>query len=251
QGEVPSQPSQPPRGDEQPTEELKPSQPTTAPTVTNSSIQTEELEALLKQAEGLHPADLVQEDIEFLDKIREIATEVLASADQVLIDEVSGLLKEWLAQDKAKPVVNESPAGTEVLVTEVPDTAPTAAALPEGVLPELVTAKGASVTAAVLPAFDGGLVLNEALTHTLPEFDIASLDVSVGSRGLSSEPVSALATAPSLESGVATQEPLASKSATTTSATLPQTGEETEQGLLLAAGLVGLMAMASVRKRPE
>ncbi|HFI0578181.1 TPA: endo-alpha-N-acetylgalactosaminidase family protein [Streptococcus suis] len=251
QGEVPSQPSQPPRGDEQPTEELKPSQPTTAPTVTNSSIQTEELEALLKQAEGLHPADLVQEDIEFLDKIREIATEVLASADQVLIDEVSGLLKEWLAQDKAKPVVNESPAGTEVLVTEVPATAPTAAALPEGVLPELVTAKGASVTAAVLPAFDGGLVLNEALTHTLPEFDIASLDVSVGSKGLSSEPVSALATAPSLASGVAAQEPLASKSATTTSATLPQTGEETEQGLLLAAGLVGLMAMASVRKRPE
>ncbi|HFI0273373.1 TPA: LPXTG cell wall anchor domain-containing protein, partial [Streptococcus suis] len=36
-----------------------------------------------------------------------------------------------------------------------------------------------------------------------------------------------------------------------TSATLPQTGETTEQGLLLAAGLVGLMAMAARRRRFE
>ncbi|HEL1612856.1 TPA: discoidin domain-containing protein [Streptococcus suis] len=290
QGEIPSQPSQPPRGDEQPTEELKPSQPTT-PTVTGPSIQTEELEALLKQVEGLNRADYGQEDIEFLDKVREIATEVLASADQVLIDEVTVLLKEWLAQDKIKPAVNEGPVVSEPMITEVPATAPTAAFLPEGTLPELVTAKGASVTASLpegvlpelvtakgasvtaslpegalpelvtakgtsvtaapLPAFEGGLVLNEALTHTLPEFDIASLEVIAGSKKLSSEPVSAPAITPGLVSEGEVQELPVSKSVTISSASLPQTGEERHQEFFLVAGLVGLMAVASLRKRPE
>ncbi|WP_105146222.1 endo-alpha-N-acetylgalactosaminidase family protein [Streptococcus suis] len=96
--------------------------------------------------------------------------------------------------------------------------------LPLGELPPLVIAKGDSVKAEPLPAFDGGLVPNYAPTAAaLPSIDPASL----------------------------AKEAASPKPAKATSATLPQTGETTEQGLLLAAGLVGLMAMATRRRRPE
>ncbi|WP_105147495.1 endo-alpha-N-acetylgalactosaminidase family protein [Streptococcus suis] len=96
--------------------------------------------------------------------------------------------------------------------------------LPLGELPPLVIAKGDSVKAEPLPAFDGGLVPNYAPTAAaLPSIDPASL----------------------------AKETASPKPAKATSATLPQTGETTEQGLLLAAGLVGLMAMATRRRRPE
>ncbi|HEP1835525.1 TPA: YSIRK-type signal peptide-containing protein [Streptococcus suis] len=93
-----------------------------------------------------------------------------------------------------------------------------------GELPPLVIAKGDSVKAEPLPAFDGGLVPNYAPTAAaLPSIDPASL----------------------------AKEAASPKPAKATSATLPQTGETTEQGLLLAAGLVGLMAMAARRRRFE
>lgn len=96
--------------------------------------------------------------------------------------------------------------------------------LPLGELPPLVIAKGDSVKAEPLPAFDGGLVPNYAPTvAALPSIDPASL----------------------------AKEAASPKPAKATSATLPQTGETTEQGLLLAAGLVGLMAMAARRRRFE
>ncbi|HEL1824741.1 TPA: YSIRK-type signal peptide-containing protein [Streptococcus suis] len=96
--------------------------------------------------------------------------------------------------------------------------------LPLGDLPPLVIAKGDSVKAEPLPAFDGGLVPNYAPTAAaLPSIDPASL----------------------------AKEAASPKPAKATSATLPQTGETTEQGLLLAAGLVGLMAMAARRRRFE
>ncbi|HEL1593016.1 TPA: YSIRK-type signal peptide-containing protein [Streptococcus suis] len=96
--------------------------------------------------------------------------------------------------------------------------------LPLGELPPLVIAKGDSVKAEPLPAFDGGLVPNYAPTAAaLPSIDPASL----------------------------VKETASPKPAKATSATLPQTGETTEQGLLLAAGLVGLMAMAARRRRFE
>ncbi|HEM5226610.1 TPA: YSIRK-type signal peptide-containing protein [Streptococcus suis] len=96
--------------------------------------------------------------------------------------------------------------------------------LPLGELPPLVIAKGDSVKAEPLPAFDGGLVPNYAPTSAaLPSIDPASL----------------------------AKEAASPKPAKATSATLPQTGETTEQGLLLAAGLVGLMAMAARRRRFE
>ncbi|HEM2541296.1 TPA: YSIRK-type signal peptide-containing protein [Streptococcus suis] len=96
--------------------------------------------------------------------------------------------------------------------------------LPLGELPPLVIAKGDSVKAEPLPAFDGGLVPNYAPTSAaLPSIDPASL----------------------------AKETASPKPAKATSATLPQTGETTEQGLLLAAGLVGLMAMAARRRRFE
>ncbi|HEL1692515.1 TPA: YSIRK-type signal peptide-containing protein [Streptococcus suis] len=96
--------------------------------------------------------------------------------------------------------------------------------LPLGDLPPLVIAKGDSVKAEPLPAFDGGLVPNYAPTAAaLPSIDPASL----------------------------AKEAASPKPAKATSATLPQTGETTEQGLLLAAGLVGLMAMAARRSRFE
>ncbi|HEL1602256.1 TPA: YSIRK-type signal peptide-containing protein [Streptococcus suis] len=96
--------------------------------------------------------------------------------------------------------------------------------LPLGELPPLVIAKGDSVKAEPLPAFDGGLVPNYAPTSAaLPSIDPASL----------------------------VKEAASPKPAKATSATLPQTGETTEQGLLLAAGLVGLMAMAARRRRFE
>lgn len=93
-----------------------------------------------------------------------------------------------------------------------------------GELPPLVIAKGDSVKAEPLPAFDGGLVPNYAPTAAaLPSIDPASL----------------------------AKEAASPKPAKATSATLPQTGETTEQGLLLAAGLVGLMAMGARRRRFE
>ncbi|WP_105130409.1 endo-alpha-N-acetylgalactosaminidase family protein [Streptococcus suis] len=96
--------------------------------------------------------------------------------------------------------------------------------LPLGELPPLVIAKGDSVKTEPLPAFDGGLVPNYAPTAAaLPSIDPASL----------------------------AKEAASPKPAKATSATLPQTGETTEQGLLLAAGLVGLMAMAARRRRFE
>ncbi|MGQ7395178.1 endo-alpha-N-acetylgalactosaminidase family protein [Streptococcus suis] len=96
--------------------------------------------------------------------------------------------------------------------------------LPLGELPPLVIAKGDSVKAEPLPAFDGGLVPNYVPTvAALPSIDPASL----------------------------AKEAASPKPAKATSATLPQTGETTEQGLLLAAGLVGLMAMAARRRRFE
>ncbi|WP_029187958.1 endo-alpha-N-acetylgalactosaminidase family protein [Streptococcus suis] len=96
--------------------------------------------------------------------------------------------------------------------------------LPLGELPPLVIAKGDSVKAEPLPAFDGGLVPNYAPTAAaLPSIDSASL----------------------------VKETASPKPAKATSATLPQTGETTEQGLLLAAGLVDLMAMAARRRRFE
>ncbi|NQP64722.1 YSIRK-type signal peptide-containing protein [Streptococcus suis] len=96
--------------------------------------------------------------------------------------------------------------------------------LPLGELPPLVIAKGDSVKAEPLPAFDGGLVPNYAPTAAaLPSIEPASLAKEVASP----------------------------KPAKATSATLPQTGETTEQGLFLAAGLVGLMAMAARRRRFE
>ncbi|HEL1811054.1 TPA: YSIRK-type signal peptide-containing protein [Streptococcus suis] len=96
--------------------------------------------------------------------------------------------------------------------------------LPLGELPPLVIAKGDSVKAEPLPAFDGGLVPNYAPTSAaLPSIDPASL----------------------------AKEAASPKPAKATSATLPQTGETTEQGLLLAAGLVGLMAMVARRRRFE
>lgn len=96
--------------------------------------------------------------------------------------------------------------------------------LPLGELPPLVIAKGDSVKAEPLPAFDGGLVPNYAPTvAALPSIDPASL----------------------------AKEAASPKPAKATSATLPQTGETPEQGLLLAAGLVGLMAMAARRRRFE
>ncbi|HEM4055118.1 TPA: YSIRK-type signal peptide-containing protein [Streptococcus suis] len=96
--------------------------------------------------------------------------------------------------------------------------------LPLGELPSLVIAKGDSVKAEPLPAFDGGLVPNYAPTSAaLPSIDPASL----------------------------AKEAASPKPAKATSATLPQTGETTEQGLLLAAGLVGLMAMVARRRRFE
>ncbi|HEM4053087.1 TPA: YSIRK-type signal peptide-containing protein [Streptococcus suis] len=96
--------------------------------------------------------------------------------------------------------------------------------LPLGELPPLVIAKGDSVKAEPLPAFDGGLVPNYAPTAAaLPSIDPASL----------------------------AKEAASPKPAKATSATLPQTGETTEQGLLLVAGLVGLMAMAARRRRFE
>ncbi|HFR3475700.1 TPA: endo-alpha-N-acetylgalactosaminidase family protein [Streptococcus suis] len=99
-----------------------------------------------------------------------------------------------------------------------------AAPLPLGELPPLVIAKGDSVKAEPLPAFDGGLVPNYAPTAAaLTSIDPASL----------------------------AKEAASPKPAKATSATLPQTGETTEQGLLLAAGLVGLMAMAARRRRFE
>lgn len=96
--------------------------------------------------------------------------------------------------------------------------------LPLGELPPLVIAKGDSVKAEPLPAFDGGLVPNYAPTAAaLPSIDPVNL----------------------------AKEAASPKPAKATSATLPQTGETTEQGLLLAAGLVGLMAMAARRRRFE
>ncbi|HEL2217179.1 TPA: YSIRK-type signal peptide-containing protein [Streptococcus suis] len=96
--------------------------------------------------------------------------------------------------------------------------------LPLGELPPLVIAKGDSVKTELLPAFDGGLVPNYAPTAAaLPSIDPASL----------------------------AKEAASPKPAKATSATLLQTGETTEQGLLLAAGLVGLMAMAARRRRFE
>lgn len=96
--------------------------------------------------------------------------------------------------------------------------------LPLGELPPLVIAKGDSVKAEPLPAFDGGLVPNYAPTAAaLPSIDPVNL----------------------------AKEAASPKPAKATSATLPQTGETTEQGLLLAAGLVGLMAMVARRRRFE
>ncbi|MEG3321899.1 endo-alpha-N-acetylgalactosaminidase family protein [Streptococcus suis] len=99
--------------------------------------------------------------------------------------------------------------------------------LPLGELPPLVIAKGDSVKAEPLPAFDGGLVPNYAPTAAaLPSIDPVNLAKEAAS-------------------------PKPAKATSATSATLPQTGETTEQGLLLAAGLVGLMAMAARRRRFE
>ncbi|HEL2052465.1 TPA: YSIRK-type signal peptide-containing protein [Streptococcus suis] len=201
---------------------------------TETAVNTESLEAAIAKAESLDQAAYSAEDLAVLTELLENAMGALDSTSQELVDDATQMLNDWLASHTSQPGTGEKPAEepanpgsgekpTEDIVISKDESAQ-ADSLPLGELPPLVIAKGDSVKAEPLPAFDGGLVPNYAPTAAaLPSIDPASLAKEVASP----------------------------KPAKATSATLPQTGETTEQGLLLAAGLVGLMAMAARRRRPE
>ncbi|HFU4451658.1 TPA: endo-alpha-N-acetylgalactosaminidase family protein [Streptococcus suis] len=254
---------------------------------TETAVNTENLEAAIAKAEALDQSAYPAEDVAVLTELLENALATLDSTSQELVDDATQMLNDWLAshttqptpetpkpgtgekpaeepanpgsgekpaeelanpgsgekpaEEPANPGSGEKPAeepanpGTgekpvdkpvkqdEDIVTAKGESTK-ADPLPLGELPPLVIAKGDSVKAEPLPAFDGGLVPNYAPTAAaLPSIDPASLEKEVASP----------------------------KPAKATSATLPQTGETTEQGLLLAAGLVGLMAMAARRRRFE
>lgn len=215
---------------------------------TETAINTESLEAAIAKAESLDQAAYSAEDLAVLTELLENAMGALDSTSQELVDDATQMLNDWLASHTSQPASETPKPGTgekpaeepanpgsgEQAVDEVKkptediviskDESTQADSLPLGELPPLVIAKGDSVKAEPLPAFDGGLVPNYAPTAAaLPSIDPASLAKEVASP----------------------------KPAKATSATLPQTGETTEQGLLLAAGLVGLMAMAARRRRFE
>ncbi|HFI0036265.1 TPA: endo-alpha-N-acetylgalactosaminidase family protein [Streptococcus suis] len=241
---------------------------------TETAVNTENLEAAIAKAEALDQAAYSAEDVAVLTELLENALASLESTSQELVDDATQMLNDWLAshttqpapetpkpgtgekpaEDPATPGSGEKPAedpatpGSGEKPAEDPATpgsgekpvdepvkqdedivtakgeSTKADPLPLGELPPLVIAKGDSVKAEPLPAFDGGLVPNYAPTAAaLPSIDPASL----------------------------AKEAASPKPAKATSATLPQTGETTEQGLLLAAGLVGLMAMAARRRRFE
>ncbi|MGV2999782.1 endo-alpha-N-acetylgalactosaminidase family protein [Streptococcus suis] len=228
---------------------------------TETAVNTENLEAAIAKAEALDQAAYSAEDVAVLTELLENALASLESTSQELVDDATQMLNDWLAshttqpapetpkpgtgekpaedpatpgsgekpaEDPATPGSGEKPADEPVKQDEDIVTAKgestKADPLPLGELPPLVIAKGDSVKAEPLPAFDGGLVPNYAPTAAaLPSIDPASL----------------------------AKEAASPKPAKATSATLPQTGETTEQGLLLAAGLVGLMAMAARRRRFE
>ncbi|HFU4466551.1 TPA: endo-alpha-N-acetylgalactosaminidase family protein [Streptococcus suis] len=241
---------------------------------TETAVNTETLEATIARAEAVDQAAYSAEEVAVLTELLENALASLDSTSQELVDDATQMLNDWLASHSSttapetpKPDTGEKPAEeptkpdtgekpveepTKPDTGEKPVEEPTkpdtgekpvdepvnqdedivtakgestkADPLPLGELPPLVIAKGDSVKAEPLPAFEGGLVPNTAPTaEALPSIDPASL----------------------------VKEAATPKPAKATSATLPQTGEETEQGLLLAAGLVGLMAMAARRRRPE
>ncbi|HFU4460033.1 TPA: endo-alpha-N-acetylgalactosaminidase family protein [Streptococcus suis] len=202
---------------------------------TETAVNTENLEAAIAKAEALDQSAYPAEDVAVLTELLENALATLESTSQELVDDATQMLNDWLAShttqptpETPKPGTGEKPADEPVKQDEDIVTAKgestKADPLPLGELPPLVIAKGDSVKAEPLPAFDGGLVPNYAPTSAaLPSIDPASL----------------------------AKETASPKPAKATSATLPQTGETTEQGLLLAAGLVGLMAMAARRRRFE
>ncbi|UUM57357.1 endo-alpha-N-acetylgalactosaminidase family protein [Streptococcus suis] len=215
---------------------------------TETAVNTANLEAAIAKAEGVDQTAYSAEDLAVLTELLENALASLDSTSQELVDDATQMLNDWLAshsstaapetpkpdtgekpvEEPTKPDTGEKPVDEPVKQDEDIVTAKgestKADPLPLGELPPLVIAKGDSVKAEPLPAFEGGLVPNTAPTaEALPSIDPASL----------------------------VKETATPKPAKATSATLPQTGEETEQGLLLAAGLVGLMAMAARRRRPE
>ncbi|HFI0420340.1 TPA: endo-alpha-N-acetylgalactosaminidase family protein [Streptococcus suis] len=228
---------------------------------TETAVNTENLEAAIAKAEALDQSAYPAEDVAVLTELLENALATLESTSQELVDDATQMLNDWLASHTTQPTPETPKPGTGEKTAEEPANpgsgekpaeepvnpgsgekpvdepvkqdedivtakgeSTKADPLPLGELPPLVIAKGDSVKAEPLPAFDGGLVPNYAPTAAaLPSIDPASL----------------------------AKETASPKPAKATSATLPQTGEETEQGLLLAAGLVGLMAMAARRRRPE
>ncbi|MGQ7333370.1 endo-alpha-N-acetylgalactosaminidase family protein [Streptococcus suis] len=198
---------------------------------TETAVNTANLEAAIAKAEVVDQTAYSAEDLAVLSELLENALAALASTSQEMVDDATQMLNDWLASHSSttapetpKPDTDEKPVKQDEDIVTAKGESTKADPLPLGELPPLVIAKGDSVKAEPLPAFEGGLVPNTAPTaEALPSIDPASL----------------------------VKETASPKPAKATSATLPQTGEETEQGLLLAAGLVGLMAMAARRRRPE
>ncbi|HEL1585694.1 TPA: YSIRK-type signal peptide-containing protein [Streptococcus suis] len=168
------------------------------------TLNTAALEKLLADAEGLDPTSLNETQTAQLAELFELATQAIESKDQSTIDEVVQMLETWLAGLTGGTTGNTDNTGNAGETTggdtgnsgettggdagnagentggDAGNTGETtggdAGTTTEGdtgttAEEELVTAKGEPAYAEPLPAFEGGLVLNESLTHFIPAYE--------------------------------------------------------------------------------